>query len=367
MTQTREQTRAFGQPGIEPRWTRGNKEAVGTAYSASSCLWFTLSAGILNEVYYPTIDKPQIRDLQYLITDGETFFHDERRHMDSSIRELSHHALGYEITNTDCEGRYRIIKEIIADPHHPCVLIHTRLEAEEPLLSKLRLFSLLAPHLEVGGSGNSGRSIDMAGRTIQVAHKGDSWLAIAGSIPFVRRSCGYVGSSDGWTDLADNFQMDWEFDSAEDGNIALTGELDLRTSREFTLGLAFGAGQHDAVTTLLQSLGVPFSDHRERFIDQWERVCENVRPLENSAGGDDGRLYHTSHSLLLAHEDKTYPGALIASLSIPWGEARGDDDIGGYHLVWTRDMVNSATGLLAAGNTETPVAVVDLSRLLTTP
>ena len=155
MTSIHDQTRAFGQPGIEPRWTRGNKDAVGTAYSASSRLWFTLSGGVVNEVHYPTIDRPQIRDLQYLVTDGESFFHDERRHLDSSTRELSHHALGYEITSVDREGRYR---------------------------------------------------------------------------------------------------------------------------------------------------------------------------------------------LLLAHEDKTYPGALIASLSIPWGESRGDDDIGGYHLVWTRAVRYPQTG-----------------------
>lgn len=107
MTRIKEQARAFGQPGIEPRWTRGNRNAVGTAYSASSRLWFTLSGGILNEVYYPTIDKPQIRDLQYLITDGESFFfHDERRHLDSTTRELSQHALGYEITIVERERRY---------------------------------------------------------------------------------------------------------------------------------------------------------------------------------------------------------------------------------------------------------------------
>jgi glucoamylase len=352
---TRPERLAFGKPGIEPRWARGNKDAVGTAYSSSSRVWFTISAGILNEVYFPTIDQPQVRDSQFLITDGASFFHDERRHLDSSIRELSHHALGYEVTNVDRAGRYRIIKEIVADPHHACILIHTRLEAKEPLLRKLRLFSLLAPHLDVGGAGNSGYSIEVAGHQIQVAQKGEMCLAIAASIPFMRRSCGYVGSTDGWTDLADNLEMDWEFDSAEDGNIALTGELDLRYGHEFTLGLAFGLGRHDAVTTLLQSLGVPFAEHRERFIEQWERVCKNVLPVKKRATGDGGRLYHTSHSLLLAHEDKTYPGAMIASLSIPWGEARGDEDIGGYHLVWTRDMVNSATGLLAAGNTETPL------------
>ena len=73
-------------------------------------------------------------------------------------------------------------------------------------------------------------------------------------------------------------------------------------------------------------------------------------PLEHVTG-DGGMLYRRSRELIMAHEDKSYPGALIASLSIPWGEVKGDEDLGGYHLVWTRDMVNSATGLLAAGDT----------------
>ena len=103
------------------------------------------------------------------------------------------------------------------------------------------------------------------------------------------------------------------------------------------------------MTTLFQSLGVPYEEARERFIEQWARACAHVIPLD-AASGDGGKLYHISHSLLLAHEDKTYPGALIASLSIPWGEVKGDEDLGGYHLVWTRDMVNSATGLMATGN-----------------
>jgi glucoamylase len=71
--------KASGAPGIEPRWSRSAKDVVGTAYSTASRIWYTVSRGILNEVYYPTIDRPQIRDLQFLVTDGETFFHDERR------------------------------------------------------------------------------------------------------------------------------------------------------------------------------------------------------------------------------------------------------------------------------------------------
>lgn len=74
---------AFGQSGLEPRWTQGNKDGIGTAYNTSSRIWFSLGKGILNEVYYPTIDRPQIRDLQYLVTDGESFFHEEQRHLNT--------------------------------------------------------------------------------------------------------------------------------------------------------------------------------------------------------------------------------------------------------------------------------------------
>jgi len=345
---------AFGHPGIEPRWTRSAKDGVGTAYAASSHVWYSLSSGILNEVYYPTIDRPQIRDLQFLITDGETFVHEEKRHLSTQIESLSNHALGFRITNSDPEGRYQIVKEVIGDPHQDAVLIHTRIEGDENYLSRLKLYVLLAPHLEVGGWNNNGLVKEVAGRKILTAHKGQTWLALGATAPFLKSSCGYVGRSDGWTDLMDNFQMDWEFPFAADGNIALTAELDLSKGYEFTLGLAFGDSFHSAATTLLQSLDVPFEKQRQRFIEQWDRACKRAAPLQEVAG-DGGSLYHVSESLLLAHEDKRYQGAIIASLSIPWGDMRSDDDIGGYHLVWTRDMCNSATGLLASGNTETPL------------
>lgn len=346
---------AFGHPGIPPRWTHSKKEGMGTAYNTASRIWFTISHGILNEVYFPTVDSPQIRDLEYLITDGETFFHEEKRDLKSEMEYLDAHALGYRIITSDPQGRYRIVKEVITDPHLPCVLVRTRLEGSETFLKKLHLYVLLAPHLEGRGWGNSARRGRAAGRTILTASRGQIHLALGASIAFSRASCGYVGVSDGWTDLHAHLKMDWEFDCAKDGNIALMGELDLSKTRSFTLGLAFGGGPHGAATTLLQSLGTPYEKQRERFEEQWHRVCCEIMSLDKFSG-DKGRLYRTSHSLLLAHEDKTYPGAIIASMSIPWGEERGDEDgLGGYHLVWTRDLCNSAAGLLAAGSLETPL------------
>jgi glucoamylase len=70
---------------------------------------------------------------------------------------------------------------------------------------------------------------------------------------------------------------------------------------------------------------------------------------------DGGHMYRLSRCILLAHEDKTFQGALVASMSILWGETRSDDDLGGYHVVWTRDLAQSATALLAMGQTGTPL------------
>lgn len=344
---------AFGHPGINPRWTHGDKDGVGTAYAASSQIWFTLWNGIITEVYYPTVDRPQIRDLQYLITDGKSFFHDEKR-LKTKVERLSEHGLGYRCTNSDPDGRYNIVNEIITSPHLACILQRTKLTGDESFISNLQLFALCAPHLEVGGRGNNGYVTEVSGRKILMARKDGTWLALAATEPFSRTSCGYVGRSDGWTDLAQDFQMDWEFDHANDGNIALTGALDLKSNREFTLGLAFGDTQHHAIATLFQALGTPFEEHHKRYTEQWDRTSSRQLPLQK-VSSDKGNLYHSSCSLILAHEDKSYPGALIASLSIPWGEARGDKDQGGYHLVWTRDMVNSASALLASGENATPL------------
>ena len=343
---------APGGPGIEPRWTRGTKVAVGTAYSTSSRVWYTLDDGCVTEVYYPTIDSPQIRDLQFLVTDGENFFHDERRHFVGQVECISEAALGFNVTNREKEGRYSIHKTILGDPHQNCLLIQTHLEAPQKFLSKLRMYVLCAPHLEIGGWHNNGEVLRLNGHTVLTAHKGDTWLAIGATVPFTDCSCGYVGVNDGWTDLADNYRLDWQYDAVLDGNIALTGGLDLSHSNKFTLALAFGTTRHNALSTLAQSLSIPFEQTQEAFIRQWERTSKR---FILAAGSKNSRLFERSVNLLLAHEDKTYPGAMIASLSIPWGDEKSDEELGGYHLVWTRDMVKCVTALLSVGDFRTPL------------
>jgi len=345
---------AFGAPGIEPRWTSSAKEGLGTAYSGSSQLWFTLSHGIINEIYYPRVDQPNTRDFEFLISDGETFCHEEKRDLRHRVDYPCRDVLLYRLTNSEPSGRYQVIKEVLADPERPVLLVHTRLEIlDESLQSKLQLYALLAPHIARYGAGNSGWWCEIGAMKLLRAQRGDFHLVMACSTGFSRRSVGFVGFSDGWQDLMNNFKMDWEFSAAENGNIALTGAIDLQGRSEFTIAVALGTSHQSAAANLVQSLTTPFDLHREAYVRQWQRM---VAPSDfNGDTSDDGGTFRLSRCVLRAHEDKLFQGALVASMSIPWGETKGDDDIGGYHLVWTRDLVQSATALLASGAMDTPL------------
>ena len=347
---------AFGAPGIEPRWTSSAKEGVGTAYHTSCRLWFTLSHGIVNEIYYPHVDQPNTRDFQFLISDGETFCHEEKRDLTHAIEYPERDCLFYRLTNVEPRRRYRLVKYVFADPHRSVLLVHTKLEVlDESLRGRLSVYALLAPHLAGCGAGNSGWCSEIGDNKLLHAQRKNTHLLMACSSGFSRRSVGYVGFSDGWQDLMHNFKMDWEFKAAENGNIALTGEVELRDDGEFTVAVALGRSYQSAATKLFQSLAEPFELKRESYIRQWQRAVIDPQFDFTSDTTDDGGMYRLSRCVLLAHEDKVFQGAIVASLSIPWGETKSDQDLGGYHLVWTRDLVHSATALLATGQIGTPL------------
>src|SRR4029079_10147752 len=125
--------------------------------------------------------------------------------------------------------------------HRSVLLMHTKVDVlDEGLRGKLRLYALLAPHIARHGAGNSGWCAEISGNKLLHAERKDVHLVFGCSRGFSRRSVGCVGASDGWQDLMNNFKMDWEFHAAEDGNIALTVELDLRGGDEFTIAVALG-------------------------------------------------------------------------------------------------------------------------------
>ncbi len=284
-----EQGQAFGSPGLEPRWTSSKKDSVGTAYAASSHVWYTVSHGTLNEIYYPTIDRPQTRDMELLITDGETFFHEEKRDFEFDFHYIDKDALAVRVVANDRQGQYTMTKEIISDPHHPVVLIHVKFEGDEEHLKKIKAYALLAPHLNGGGAGNSARSIEVAGQRVLLAWKDGTSLAMGVGCGFSGSSVGYVGASDGYQDISDNMKMDWHFvygarRQHRDDRRDRCGEAPRVYDRaELRRRPPCGALGIDAVA--LRSFRKPSG---KRFIEQWrrsvapERLARQVPPTAAS-------------------------------------------------------------------------------------
>ena len=142
-------------PGIPARWTSSAKTGVGTALSNKSHVWFTLSHGIFNEIYYPRIDQACVRDMGLIVTDGTDFFSEEKRDAGHKVEWLADGVPAFRLVNTCREGRYRIEKQIVTDPHRDTVLQQVQFIAQQGALSDYRLHVLLAPHLGNQGSDNT--------------------------------------------------------------------------------------------------------------------------------------------------------------------------------------------------------------------
>lgn len=339
-----------GWPGGLPRWTSSAKNGVGTAIGAQSQVWFTLSHGIINEVYYPNIDQANIRDLGFLVTDGNGFFSEEKRDTQHEILPLSQGVPGYCLTNSCSAGRYRLTKTILTDPERDVLLQQIEFKPLQGQLTDYHLYALIAPHLNNEGYHNNGWIGDYKGIGMLFAQKNGLALALACTVPFKAASCGYVGTSDGWQDIKNHQLMSWFYSQASDGNIALTGEIDLTACHgQFGLSLGFGISPEEAAEQARSGLLQPFERVKRHYIQEWQAFQSECLDLgQPSKEGFD--LYRVSTAVLKTHEAKRFAGGMIASLSIPWGNVKGDHDLGGYHLVWPRDLVESAGGLLAAGD-----------------
>jgi glucoamylase len=348
---------APGSPGIPPRWTSSAKTGVGTALNQHSKVWFTLSHGILNEVYFPRVDQACTRDLGLMVTSGRDFFSEEKRHCTFENKPFEPGIPAFELTNTEINGRYRIFKEVLTDPYRNVVLQKIRFEPLQGQLADYHLYALLSPHLANFGYDNTAWVGDYKGMPMLLAEHDGAALAFACSVPWKKMSVGFVGISDGWQDLSAHFEMQWEYRRAEKGNVACTGEIDLNACNgEFILALGFGAIVTEAGQQVRSSLFEDYAGLREQYVFHWKHWQSTLIKLDEPKRPHD--LYRTSTGVLRTHESKDFLGGIIASLSIPWGFNKGDEDLGGYHLVWPRDLVETAGALLAAG------AVSDALRVL---
>ena len=331
---------AFGHPGIPPTWTSSAKDMVGCALGPPR-LWFTTGYGILNEVYYPRADIPQIRDLGFIVADGDGFWVEVKRVNNYRVQRPAAGIPAIEFIHE--HDRFELRLRMAPDPERDVLLIEVSLTGD----AGLRPYALLAPHLGGTGSENFAEAGTHHGRRVLLAEQGPFGLALAAANAqhgdaWRAASAGYVGASDGWQDFARNGMLRWHFDTAGPGNVALIGELPSAA----TLALGFGTSRESAATLAISSLNQPFSDVWDRYVVQWRRwssalnIPETLPPPVQAQVG-------ISAMVLRVHQDKTYPGAMVASLSVPWGNTH--DDIGGYHLVWPRDLVESADALLALG------------------
>ena len=389
-------------PGVEPRWTSSAKSGVGTALDGRSHVWFTISHGIIDEVYYPRVDQANTRDLGLLVT-AEGFFSEEKRDTASVVHLIGPGVPGYRLVNTCVHGRYEIEKTVITDPERDVLLQRVRFRALQGNVEDYRVFALLAPHICNQGYGNDGWAETYKGVPMLFARRQEVALALACDAGWNAMSCGYVGVNDGWRQVKASGFLAEPCNDVRNGNIALTGEVNLGACRrpsenvaEFVLTLSFGLGPAEAAQRGRMSLASAFERVQASYVREWARFHEHTvgprtsgdtattpelsrqsaeRDLAVHAHGSTHAhdaakrprrerrkrtavelpdsvidLYRMSAAILAIHEDKRASGAMIASLSIPWGNTKSDHELGGYHLVWPRDLVNSAGALIALGH-----------------
>jgi glucoamylase len=335
---------APGAPGLAPTWSSSAKEMVGCSLG-SSRLWFTIGGGIVNEVYFPRVDVPQIRDLGFIIADGKGFWVEVKRLWQHELRLAEPGTPAVHVVHH--HERFELSLRITPCEHRDVLLIEVQLSGDPTL----RPYVLLAPHLGGTGANNLAQVLEFRGRRALGAWQGPYALALLAVTPeqteaLGRANAGNVGTSDGWQDFAHHGAMSWSYEQAGPGNVALSAELPPHA----VLALAFAGGTEAAATLARSALTEPFAVSWERQLTAWTRWHAG-NATEAALGADlpeeCAAQVQIATMVLRVHQDKTYPGAMVASLSVPWGNTREERE--GYHLVWPRDLCESAGALLAVG------------------
>jgi glucoamylase len=338
---------APGAPGQPAFWTPADKVGFGTAANTTSKVWHTLQGGELTEVYYPDLGTPAVRDLQLIVTDGGTFTDRETDDTTQRVQLVDKGSLTYRQINTAKSGRYRITKTYVTDPARNALLVDVRFQS---LTGRpYQVYAYVDPSLSNDGNDDSA----IAAHGALLTQDADAGSALVADPGFGRTSTGYLGASDGWVDLRDDHRMDWQYGSAPNGNVVETAEtkLDGRRHRHLQLALGFGGTSAAALGTARASLRRGFARAADGYAAGWHRYLRSLKP-EPASAKPYGAEYDVSVMTLAAHEDKTNRGAFIASPTMPWAWGTGFEqpESGVYHMVWSRDLYQIVSGLLAAGD-----------------
>jgi len=302
------------------------------------------------------------------------------------VQALDAAGMACRVTTTANSGRYRIVTDYLADPDRATVLLHTSFQPLVGAGGGYRLYVRFDPTVNGNGGGGpdnagadtgtvdvtTGHPVPVAGdpSTATIAanrdYAGPVFAALRPSTPFTQVTSGFAGTdSDGLVQLDKDRALTVTHADAVAGNLVQTARVDLARSPEVTLALGFGATQAEAVGTAGASLASRLDALLARYTAGWAAYDESLRPPGRAFRGlpPDSRqaltrAYYLSANVLKASEDKTFPGAVVASLASPWGQAvaAGSANLtyfGSYREVFARDLYETFTGLLLDGDVAT--------------
>jgi glucoamylase len=359
------------------------KDCLGTARNTTSKVWYTVANGVLSDVYYPTIDNTNVETLQYIVTDGSTFTDLQSRDMTSTAVALDAGGMTCRVTSTAKSGKYRLVTDYITDPSRNTVVMSTKLQTI--VGTGYQLYVRFDPTVNGNGGGGGGNgggdwafTDTLTGHPVAVAYDTITttqaanrdyaqpvFAALDG--PITQVSNGFVGSpSDGLTQLDATHQLGPVYDSASNGNVVQMARLrvgdDTGDGGKVELTLGFGATRDDAVSAAEGSLAANFQQLRKAYEAGWAAYDSGLKaPPSKLPGISNPRMkelvaaYYLNANVIKASEDKTFPGAIIAGLASPWGQAvsAGDPNntyFGSYREVFARDLYEAWTGLMADGD-----------------
>jgi glucoamylase len=383
-------------PGALSHFDLARKDCVGTARNTTSKVWFTVANGVLSDVYFPTNDNTNVETLQYLVTDGASFTDLQTRDTTYTVKATDDRALTCRVTTTAKNGRYQIVTDYTTDPARPTVLIRSKFVALKGKLSDYRLYVRHDPTLNGNGGGGSattqnggaddGALASAGGHTLLVgsdvvtktnAANRDYAIPVHSALDvdrgFDQATNGFAGSaSDGLVQLDAGHALSALHDSAVHGNVVQVGRVPLGHSGRFTLALGYGDTQAGAISASQRSLKRGFHDARRGYERGWNaydaKLVEPRRPNGVAPGhwADILDEYYLSANYVKAAEDKTFPGAVAASLTSPWGQAVSAGDpkntyFGSYREVFARDLYEAWTAVFLAGDRST---ARDMTRFL---
>src|SRR5664279_691151 len=373
-------------PGAMSHFDLARKDCLGTARNSTSKVWFTVANGVLSDVYYPTIDNTNNETLQFVVTDGSTFTDLQTRDMTYQVSALDDSGMSCRVTSTAKSGRYTLTTDYFTDPQRNSVVLSTRLKATTGN-ARYQLYARFDGTINGNGGGGSvntnggaddavidtsaGSPVPVSFDTVTTTNAANRdyatpvYAALRADRPFLAASSGFAGTaSDGLAQLDTDRSLATTYPTATHGNVVQTVQLDVRGGRSATLALGFGSTQATAMATA----GATAKANADKTLDTYQcgwkaydkRLNEpaNGRGLPSAQRKQLSGTYYLSANVLKASEDKTFPGAVVASLASPWGQAvqAGDPQntyFGSYREVFARDLYESFTGLIASGDVAT--------------